>query len=311
MILRPRESLLQAHLGELVDILLSLITDENDFQREQASAAEETARRLDVKLRVTFAKNDAVGQSQQILEAIQAAPANRPQGILVEPTGGTGMPQVAQAAVSAGIAWVVLNREAPYLSELRKASRVPVFSVTADHEEIGRIQGRQFASLLPNGGNLLYIQGPSDASAAQQRAAGMLTTKPDNIEVKTLKARWTEASAQQAVTSWLQLSTSRNAQVHLIGCQNDLMALGARKAFQQLPIMDERDRWTRLPFTGCDGLPKGGQEWVRKGLLAATVIVPANSKPALELLVSALKNGTTPPERTTISAMPFPPLPQN
>src|SRR5437762_318871 len=97
MILRPRESLLQAHLGELVDILLSLITDENDFQREQASAAEETARRLDVKLRVTFAKNDAVGQSQQILEAIQAAPANRPQGILVEPTGGTGM-QIGRAS---------------------------------------------------------------------------------------------------------------------------------------------------------------------------------------------------------------------
>ena len=295
----------------MLEILLSLITDENDFQREQASAAEEAARRLDVKLKVVFAKNDAVAQGQQILEAIQAAPANRPQGILVEPTGGTAMPQVAQAAVSAGIAWVILNREAPYLSELRKTSRVPVFSVTADHEEIGRIQGRQFAALLPNGGSILYIQGPSDASAAQQRAAGMLASKPDTIEVKTLKARWTEASAQQAVTSWLQLSTSRNAQIHLIGCQNDLMALGARKAFQQLPIMGERDKWLKLPFTGCDGLPKGGQEWVRKGLLAATVIVPANSKPALELLVSALKNGTTPPERTTISAMPFPPLPQN
>ena len=131
------------------------------------------------------------------------------------------------------------------------------------------------------------------------------------FEIKTLKARWTEASAQQAVTTWLQLSTSRNAQIHLIGCQNDLMAMGARKAFQQLTNMDERDRWMKLPFTGCDGLPKGGQEWVRKGLLAATVIVPANSKPALELLVSALKTGTTPPERTVISALPFPPVPQN
>lgn len=294
-----------------MDILLSLITDENDFQREQAGAAEEAAKRLGAKLNVIFAKNDAVLQSQQVLEAIQASPAQRPKGILIEPTGGTAMPQVAQAAVAAGIAWVILNREAPYLSALRKSSRVPVFSVTADHQEIGRIQGRQFAALLPKGGNVLYIQGPSDASAAQQRTAGMLTTKPDNIGVKTLKARWTEASAQQAVGSWLQLSTSRNAQVHLIGCQNDLMALGARRAFQQLSNMAERDRWLKLPFTGCDGLPKGGQEWVRKGLLAATVIVPANSKPALELLVSALSTGATPPERTVISAMPFPPLGQS
>ena len=294
-----------------MEILLSLITDENDFQREQARAAEEEGARLGVKVKVIFAKNDAVLQTQQVLEAIQAAPASRPHGILLEPAGGIVMPQVAHAAVAAGIAWVVLNREAPYLSNLRKSSRAPVFCVTADHHEIGRIQGRQFAALLPDGGNVLYIQGPSDASAAQQRTAGMLMTKPDNIEVKTLRARWTEASAQHAVASWLQLSTSRKAQIHLIGCQNDLMALGARKAFQQLSSVEERDRWMKLPFTGCDGLLKGGQEWVRKGLLAATVIVPVNSKPALELLVGALKSGAIPPERTIISPMPFPPLAQN
>src|SRR5262249_45803569 len=174
-----------------------------------------------------------------------------------------------------------------------------------------RIQGSQFAALLPNGGNVLYIEGTSEASAAKQRTAGMLMTKPDNIEVKTLKARWTEASAHQAVTSWLQLSTSRNAQIHLIGCQNDLMALEARKAFQQLIKMDERDRWTKLPFTGCDGLPKGGQEWVRKAQWAATVSVPANTNPPPKLRPTPLKPGPPPPEPTTTSAMPFPPLGQS
>ena len=290
-----------------VEILVSLITNENDYQREQARAAEETGTRLGVKVKVAFAKNDAVLQTQQVLEAIQASPMARPQGIMVEPVGGMAMPQVAQAAVAARIPWVVLNRDAAYLPELRKSSPVPVFSVTADHQEIGRIQGRQFAALLPAGGSVLYIQGPSDATAAQQRTAGMMMAKPENIEVKTLRARWTEASAQQAVSSWLQLSTSRNAQIHVIGCQNDLMALGARKAFQQLSNIDERDHWMKVSFTGCDGLPKGGQEWVRKGLLAATVIIPANSKPALELLVNALNTGAIPPERTVISAMPFPP----
>lgn len=289
-----------------MNVLVSLITKENDFQREQAAAAEETGTRLGVNIKVIFAQNDSVLQSQQLLEIIQSSPAARPQGILVEPVGGTAMPQVAQAAVSAGIAWVVLNREASYLSELRKASRVPVFAVTADHQEIGRIQGRQFAALLPNGGNVLYIQGPSEASAAQQRSAGMLMVKPANIEIKVLKAKWTEASAHQAVTSWLQLSTSRNAHFDLIGCQNDLMALGARKAFQEMTDMAERDRWIKVPLTGCDGLSKGGQEWVRKGLLAATIIVPPNSRPALELLVRALKDGVIPAERTFTAATPFP-----
>ena len=85
--------------------------------------------------------------------------------------------------------------------------------------------------------------------------------------------------------------------------------MGARKAFQEMNDMANRDRWMKVPFTGCDGLPKGGQEWVRRGLLAATIIVPPNSSPALQLLVSALKTGSIPAERTLTAATPFPPLP--
>ena len=40
---------------------------------------------------------------------------------------------------------------------------------------------------------------------------------------------------------------------------------------------DDRDRWLRLPFVGCDGVTKTGQSWVRTGLLAATVIIPATA----------------------------------
>ena len=41
------------------------------------------------------------------------------------------------------------------------------------------------------------------------------------------------------------------------------MAIGARKAFEELPNEADRERWLELPFTGCDGLPKTGQAWVR------------------------------------------------
>jgi len=61
--------------------------------------------------------------------------------------------------VAAGISWVVLNRDAEYISELRKAFRVPVLSITSNHEEIGRLQGQQLKALLPNGGSILHIQG--------------------------------------------------------------------------------------------------------------------------------------------------------
>ena len=63
-----------------------------------------------------------------------------------------------------------------------------MFAVSADHEEIGRIQGRQFAALLPRGGSVLYIKGPSRSSSARKRTAGMIETKPSNIQAAMLRA---------------------------------------------------------------------------------------------------------------------------
>src|SRR4029077_7170242 len=135
---------------------------DNDYQIEQAQAAEQAARSLGVELQTLYANNDAITQSTQILKAVQSAESLRPDAIIFEPVGGTALPQVARAAVSAGIGWAVLNRESSYVPELRKSSKVPVFTITSDHVEIGRIQGQQFAALLPQGGAVLYVQGPSE-----------------------------------------------------------------------------------------------------------------------------------------------------
>ena len=86
------------------------------------------------------------------------------------------------------------------------------------------------------------------------------------------------------------------------------MALGARKAFQDMPSSESRDRWLNLPFIGCDGMPKTGQAWVRSKLLAATVIVPANAGQAVEMLVHAVRTGNIPPERTLTKPISFPAL---
>ena len=288
--------------------LVALTTNENDYQIEQARDAEKAALKFDVNLQLLYADNDAINQSTQILKAVQAAPEDRPDAIIFEPVGGTALPQVARAAVSGGIGWAVLNREANYVPELRHASKAPVFTVSSDHVEIGRIQGRQCAELLPTGGTVLYIQGPSENSAAKDRTLGMQEAKRSNIHLIMLKGQWTEESSQRAVRSWLKLTTSQKANVDLIAAQDDSMALGARKAFQELPTEIARERWLDLPFLGCDGLPGTGQSWVRSGLLTATIFIPPNSGQAIEMLVDALRNGKKPPERAITSAVSIPPL---
>jgi len=276
----------------------SLTTNDNDYQMEQAAAAQETAKRLNVELEILYAENDAILQSQQLLKIIQSNSGSHPDGIIFEPVGGTALPQVAKAAAAAGIGWVVLNREVDYLSELRRAYKVPVFAVTSDHEEIGRLQGKQLAALLPNGGSVLLIQGPSESLAAKQRTTGMYETKPIGVQVKLMKGNWTEASAYKAVSSWLKLSTSQQTPIDVIAAQNDAMALGARKAFQELGDSVARDRFLAASYLGIDGVSKTGQSWLRRGLLNATIVVPANTDQALDMLVHAVQSGTIPPEKT-------------
>src|SRR6266850_1567191 len=223
--------------------LISLTTDDNDYQIEQAQSAEQAARNLGVEAQILYANNDAITQSTQILKAVQAAENLRPDAIIFEPVGGTALPQVARAAVSAGI----------------------------------------------------------------ERTLGMQETKPSNIHVTLLKGQWTEESAQRSVRSWLKLTTSQKAAIDVVGAQDDSMAIGARKAFQELNE-SEQERWLKLPFTGCDGLPKTGQSWVRSGLLAATIFVPPNSGQAIEMLVQTLQQKKPLPERALTTAVSIPSL---
>jgi ribose transport system substrate-binding protein len=278
-----------------LSFLISLTNDENDYQQEQAAAAERASRKLDVNVKIIHANNDPVGQSQQLLEFLQCSTASRPDAIVFEPAGGTAFPQVARAAAAAGIGWVVLNHEVDYLTTLRQAYEVPMFSISSDHKEVGKIQGRQFAALLPQGGSVLYIEGPANSSAAKERTLGMNSTKTANIKIKALRANWTEVSARKTVSSWLRLSTSLGAQIDLVGAQDDSMAAGARKAFAEM-TEDNRERWLKIPFTGCDGLPKTGQSWVRSGLLAATVYIRPNTDLAMEMLTDAFRKGSSLPE---------------
>ena len=76
-----------------LNFLVSLTNNDNDYQQEQATAAEKTARRLGVDVKIIHANNDAVAQSQQLLHYVQDSMVTRPDAILFEPAGGTAFPQ--------------------------------------------------------------------------------------------------------------------------------------------------------------------------------------------------------------------------
>jgi ribose transport system substrate-binding protein len=288
-----------------LSFVVSLMLAENDYQNEQAAAAREAARKFGADIEVLYAGNDAVVQGQQLLKFIQSAD-RRPDGIVCHPVG-TPLAHVAREAVAAGIAWAIVNREADYISELRHNAPAPVFSVTVDQHEIGRIQGMQLGALLPDGGLALYIVGPTSNPALKMRTAGMESAKPANVQLRTLPARLTEQSGFDVVTNWLELTTSHTSPVKLVAAQNDNMAMGARRAFSEKMTGSERERWGQLPYIGCDACPQSGQKWVLQGLLTASIILPPSAGLALELMAKAIQSPQTLPGRTLLAPVPFPP----
>ena len=289
-----------------LSIVISL-PGENRYLYEQAAVAEAAATQLGVDLEIINAQSDPVSQSQQLLEIIQSPLESRPDAIIVEPATEAGMPRVAEAAVTAGIGWVVSNARVDYLEQLRRNSKVPVFSISQDHSEIGRMQGRQFGALLPEGGTVLYLRGPGTNYLATQRAEGMERAAPRNVRVKALKIQWTEENCFQSVSSWLRLGTVRAGDISLVSSQNTDFVNGARRAFQGHADAAERARWLSLPCTAA-GVHSQTKSLVDRGVLAAAVMTSLTMDTALEMLLKAVQSGSQPAEHTFVPASSHPGL---
>jgi ribose transport system substrate-binding protein len=287
-------------------IVVSLPND-NAYQHEQRIVATATGKRLGLDLEVIHARDDSITQSQQLLEIIQSRSEARPNAFLVEPVTATGLPRVAEAAVAEGIAWVISNSDVDYVQRLRKNPKIPVFTVTQGQYEIGRLQGKQLAAMLPRGGSVLFIAGPSTSSVAVQRYQGMDTAKPENVQLTTLRSKWSEDSAYQSVAAWLKLATSRAEKFNLVVGQTHELALGAAKAFQNSGDPEQQKRWMELPFLGI-GVASQVKPLVNAHVLAAAVVTSVTTELAIGMLVRAIQTQIQPPERTIVEAASFPDL---
>ena len=282
-----------------LSLLVSLPGD-NNYLREQETVAKATAKRLGVEIEIINAKSDPVTQSQQVLEIVQSR-SQLPDGIIVEPVNIQGLPRVAEAAVAAGIGWVVSNARVDYIQTLRKTAKAPVFIVSQDHIEIGRMQGRQIRAMVSQGGSILYLRGPATNFLAAQRSEGLESILSSYAQIKSLKIQWTAQNAYTAISSWLRLSSVRAADTQLIAAQNTDFVLAARRAFEENTSGDERTRWLHGLYSGV-GIPSQANPLLQNGTLTAAVITSLTMDTAIEMLVRSLQNGTQPPELTFVKA---------
>jgi ABC-type sugar transport system substrate-binding protein len=287
-------------------VALCLVDPANDFQQAMRADAESAARRNSLKLEVHFSGHDLPAQLNMIRACIDAEP--KPRAILVLATRDKGLARMAKDAVKAGIAFVYLNRTEDDIAEIRREfPSTPVTVVCADELETGRIQGRLFRSLLPDGGTVLYVQGSKRSLAARDRTAGMEEAVRDaKLDVVMLEAGWSADEARQAVKSWLGIVARGNKRIDLVGCQNDQIAIGALDALRIVASDVNRPELGKIPVVGCDGTPTVGQKMVNDGQLVATVVLPRSVGAALDRVARLLNANEIPPPLVTLAGSPYP-----
>jgi ABC-type sugar transport system substrate-binding protein len=282
-------------------VAVFLTSERNDYLRMVQADALSAGARLGLTVEVSFADNEAIIQIQQLYAALRAPEAQRPRAVMVMPVTDEALGRVARAAVTAGVGWVSLFRRAAYVDELRRSyPAVPVFVASPDQTAVGRIQGRQIRALLRAGGQVLFVKGMASSSSTVERfAATEQELRGSGVAiVSEVDGQWSEDTSAREVERWMKLMTAfKDKRVDIVACHSDVMARGARRGLQAAADALGRLDLARLPVLGADGLPDVGQRMVDTGGLAATIVLPSPTGPALETLAAAFfRKGAPSPE---------------
>jgi ABC-type sugar transport system substrate-binding protein len=290
-------------------IVLSLPDALNDYQKMCDGDARTTAKVLGLSIDVVYAEDQLAKQIEQLSGYIRRDKARQPFALLVLPIHDKTLERVARDAARQGIGWVCLNRGADSIGNVGKEfPGVPIFGIAPDQKEIGRIQGRQFKALLPRGGKVLYVQGSASNNSSQIRLAGAQEALAgSSVEIaQVIDGNWTAEFAEMMVGRWLRTVMAHQSQVNLIGCQNDHMAVGAKKAARTVAAHLTQPEIANIPVTGVDAVPAFGQRLVAQGELLASVVMPSTAKAAVERINRILNSGQIPQGMVSLAPSSFP-----
>lgn len=174
------------------------------------------------------------------------------------------------------------DRGVPVIVYERKTnSRKFTAYMGADNRLMGREMGEFVATRLKGQGRVLEVTGLKGSSPAIERHEGFveaISHHPGITLVASLQGDWTEASGYDAVKQF----DGDLSSIDFVFGQNDRMAVGARRALQEIGC--------DALFCGIDGLPgtDGGIACVRDSILEASYIYPTHGDEVLELALSIL-----------------------
>jgi ABC-type sugar transport system substrate-binding protein len=216
---------------------------------------------------------------------IDAIIAQKVNALVISPNDVAALAPAVQSAVDAGMIVVTVDRNVTDVKTLAH--------VGADNVEGGREQGRYLVEILPDGGDVIELQGQPGAAPAIDRHKGLDEIISAQDKVKIVISQTAEFARAKAVTvleAALQTDEAKN--LAAVVCANDDMAFGAGDALS--------DAGKTVPVLGFDALPEALQA-IQAGTMAATIeqFPGKQSTTAIDIAMAKLMNGTDPEQHDT------------
>jgi ABC-type sugar transport system substrate-binding protein len=288
-----------------VFVLLPGRKEENDhYQLLQEEAALDAGRRLGVRVEVAWAP--AFDQLRVVKKRLlEPAPVD---AVVVEPASRSST-ELLLRELRGRTGLVLLNAWSPAVEDASRSwgDGLPFGTVSTDHAAIGRIQGEQVLRVA-RGGAVLCVTGPRRSSAALERLEALRAAVGTGAELVDAEAgEWTEAAGIMAFGDWYRVFKSRNPALAAVAAQSDELAVGTASAIRALGDAAHRAALARAALLGVDACPSYGRRLVDEGTLAASVVNPANTGEAIDLLNGFWAGGRPLPLRSFTTPSAYPP----
>jgi ABC-type sugar transport system substrate-binding protein len=282
-------------------------TEADAYQVLQGESAISEAKSAGVAAEIVFASG--FDQLRVIRKRMSDTAAPSLDAVIVEPgsVAATGL-ILKELKGRAGL--VLLNAWSPEVDEYARTwgAGLPFGTLSTDHAELGKIQGRQANSILGERGQLLAVTGPQRSSAAVERLEGLRATlRADVTFYEALSGGWTEQDGASAFESWYGLYKTRTFRVDVIAAQSDELAVGAQAAAEAVANPAHREIFRKARVLGVDACPGYGRKLVDAGRLTASVTTPANTGEAIRALKKFWDSGRPLPLKAFTKPTPYPP----
>lgn len=223
-------------------------------------------------LPITDAKQDSSTQVSHVQQFVQ----QKVDVLIVSPNEAAPLTAAVQQACDANIPVIILDRTV-------NTDCYSTF-IGGDNYVAGQKAGELAVELLPDGGNVVELQGILSNQPQIDRDKGFRDAIKENPKIEIVdhrEAKWLKEEATKVMNQWL----ARNLEIDLVYAENDPMALGAQLAATSAG--KEKD----IEFIGTDGLaiPDGGIRAVQQGKLAGTFIYPTGAEEAAAAAAALVK----------------------